>query len=168
METQAEYACHQEDLASAVSTANLAEPRAQASLRACPFLIKPTTLLLCRHGESVGNKSKRFQGCIDLPLSDMGRRQARCLADSLRRRNIAALCTSPLARARSTAETIASSVGVALKVDQRLTERHLGKLEGQRHEDVRMSSPEIWRAWKSYAPLPAHANAEPEEEVMEH
>lgn len=164
-ETRPEYGC-EEDLPSAVSIVNHPEPRPQASLKAWPFLTKPTTLLLCRHGESVGNKSKKFQGSIDLPLSEVGRRQARCLADCLRRRSVAALCTSPLARAHSTAETIASSLGVSLKVDQRLMERHLGSLQGQRHEDVRMASPDIWTAWKSYAPLPAYANAEPEEEVI--
>jgi len=165
-ETRPEHEC-ETDLPSAVASVSLPEPRPQASLRACPDLTKQTTLLLCRHGESVGNKSKRFQGCIDLPLSEVGRQQARCLAECLRRRNIAALCSSPLARAHATAETIASSLGVSLTVDQRLMERHLGRLQGQRHEDIRMASPDIWRAWKSYAPLPAYAKAEPEEKVIQ-
>lgn len=125
-----------------------------------------TTILLCRLCESAGNQSKRFRGTIDLPLSNVGVLQAHLLAAGIRQHNVAAVWTSPLARARSTAFAIASASGLEAKMEPRLTERNLGKLQGQSHADVRAGFPHVWTAWKSYAPLPPEIKAEPEEEVI--
>ena len=69
-------------------------------------------LLLARHGQSVSNAIRRFQGTQDVELSDLGARQAEALARVVRSRPVAAIYTSPLARARRTAEIAAAGTSV--------------------------------------------------------
>lgn len=133
-----------------------------------PLLGKPiTTIMLCRHGESVGNLKRQFQGTIDLPLSKRGHFQAQCMGNFLKPLGLTALWTSPQVRALETAKEISSILGVPLKQDVRLSERNLGKLQGRCHDDVKSSMPQVWRAWKEYAPLPADICAEPESTVVQ-
>ena len=64
-------------------------------------------ILLARHGETDDNRPPlRFQGQRDTPLNDTGRAQARALARRLRGEAVASLWSSPLARARETAEIL--------------------------------------------------------------
>jgi broad specificity phosphatase PhoE len=69
-------------------------------------------LLLARHGQSVSNAIRRFQGSQDVELSDLGVRQAEALARVVRSRPVTAIYTSPLARARRTAEIAAAGTDV--------------------------------------------------------
>ncbi|PYM73510.1 MAG: hypothetical protein DME10_09590 [Candidatus Rokuibacteriota bacterium] len=69
-------------------------------------------LLLARHGQSVSNAIRRFQGSQDVELSELGARQAEALARVLQSRPVAAVYTSPLARARRTAEIAAAGTNV--------------------------------------------------------
>jgi broad specificity phosphatase PhoE len=133
-----------------------------------PLLGKPiTTIMLCRHGESLGNLSKQFQGTIDLPLSSRGHVQAQCIGNFLKPLGLTALFTSPQKRASETAKEISAIVGVNWMKDARLSERNLGKLQGCRHDDVKSRMPHVWQAWKGYLPLPADIGAEPESTVIE-
>jgi len=61
-------------------------------------------LLLARHGESVWNAERRFQGRTDVALSARGRAQAEALGRALRGYRVAAAYVSPFRRARETAE----------------------------------------------------------------
>ena len=61
-------------------------------------------LLLARHGQSTWNSLRRFQGIADVPLSDVGRAQARALGHAVRRHRITRAYVSPLRRAVETAE----------------------------------------------------------------
>lgn len=126
-----------------------------------------TTVMLCRHGESVGNKERAFQGTIDLPLSEVGRLQARALGQALKSLDLAALWSSPLTRAFDTAREIATMVGLEAKADFRLSERYLGKLQDVTFAEVRRRWPETWAAWRGYMPLPPEINAEPRPGVVE-
>ena len=58
-----------------------------------------TTILLARHGESDWNRDRRWQGHADRPLTDLGREQARALADRLAT-ELDAVFSSDLERAR--------------------------------------------------------------------
>lgn len=91
-----------------------------------------------RHGESVGNAESRWQGQSDYPLTNMGRAQARALAErwKLEGTKFNLVISSPLTRAKETAEIIASTLGVALEFDPIWLERNIGEMEGLTAEEV--------------------------------
>src|SRR5947209_3265961 len=80
-------------------------------------------LLLARHGESVWNAEKRFQGHTDIALSARGRAQAEALGRALRGYKVAAAYVSPFRRARETAALALRESGVAPTVIEELRER---------------------------------------------
>ena len=65
---------------------------------------------LVRHGQTTWNEQGRFCGHTDIPLSTLGRKQARKLASHLQHRPIDAIYSSDLSRARETAEIIAQKL----------------------------------------------------------
>ncbi len=73
----------------------------------------PTRLVVVRHGHIEANSSAVWHGSTDSPLTELGRTQARQVADFVRDEfpNCSALYTSPLERARHTAEAIGRSLG---------------------------------------------------------
>jgi len=97
-------------------------------------------LLLVRHGETAWSRSHRHTGRTDVPLTPYGQRQAASLAPLLARREIAAAWTSPLVRARRTAEL----AGVVAQVDEDLVEWDNGELEGRTTADIRQARPGWW------------------------
>ncbi len=92
-----------------------------------------------RHGESIGNAESRWQGQSDYALTERGRAQARALAE--RWKSEAAkfdlIISSPLVRAKETAEIVASALGVKIELDPILLERNIGEMEGLTMEEVR-------------------------------
>lgn len=104
-------------------------------------------LLLARHGQSVSNAVRRFQGVQDVPLSELGRRQAEALADALRGRRIAAVYSSPLLRARHTAELAAAAVQAPLEYVDDLRELSLGEWEGCTVEEVQARPGNPYACW---------------------
>lgn len=92
---------------------------------------RPTELCLVRHGETAWNRDGRYQGTSDIPLNDLGHEQARLGAERLADEPWDAIVSSPLARAKSTAEAIAAATGldgIEFLVD--LQERAYGDAEG--------------------------------------
>ena len=89
-----------------------------------------TTILLTRHGETDWNRERRWQGHADPPLNDVGRRQARSLAESLTAKPIDALYSSDLSRARETAEIVGERIGLPVRLDPRLREVDVGEWSG--------------------------------------
>lgn len=89
-------------------------------------------LLICRHGESTADLPPTcIEGSADFPLSDLGRRQVAALAAWLGARyRPDRILTSPLMRARQTAEAVAAVTGVALEREPRLAERSTGRIAG--------------------------------------
>jgi broad specificity phosphatase PhoE len=89
-------------------------------------------LLLIRHGQSTANATGVWQGQMDFPLSEGGRRQARRVGKALAGERFDGLYSSPLGRALETAEIIAREAafpGPVVPVDG-LMERYGGLLEG--------------------------------------
>ncbi len=93
-------------------------------------------LLLIRHGESLANAEGRLQGHLDIPLSERGRRQAERLGERLAPLAVEALYTSPLLRAKETAEILSARLGLSLEERAALMERNVGELEGLSREEI--------------------------------
>ena len=107
-----------------------------------------TTTLLLRHGATPLSAERRFAGRGDIPLTDDGRRQAAAAAARLRERGgIDVIVTSPLRRARRTAEAVAEASGAPLVVDDDLVEADFGTWEGLSFAEASAKSPEEMTAW---------------------
>lgn len=114
----------------------------------------PRTLLLARHGETDWNRSQRLQGHTDIPLNDVGRRQAHNLADRLAGTAVAAFEASDLARAAETARIVGDALGVEPTLQPAWREIHLGDLEGEGSlETVRAQGELISAAARQEEPL---------------
>jgi broad specificity phosphatase PhoE len=112
---------------------------------------------LVRHGESISNVEERVQGQADVELSPLGRRQAAAVATWGRATLDAAtapdatweIWSSPLKRARHTAETIATSLGLPVHIDEELCELHAGVFQGHLWADLEARFPEAVARWRS-------------------
>ncbi|MCW2622724.1 MAG: histidine phosphatase family protein [Frankiales bacterium] len=105
-------------------------------------------LLLVRHGETTWSRSGQHTGRTDLPLTDLGELQATALATELAGRTYAAVLTSPLLRARRTAELS----GLSAEVDPDLAEWDYGDYEGQRTAEIRAERRDDWWVFTDGAP----------------
>ncbi len=106
-----------------------------------------TKLLLVRHGESEWNRLGRYAGQHDVPLSEQGKQQARRLAERLKSEPLAAIYTSPLQRARDTANAIAERRRVPVTVEPRLAEIHHGLWESLTAIEVEARFPAEYAQW---------------------
>jgi broad specificity phosphatase PhoE len=106
-----------------------------------------TTLLLVRHAESDWNVENRFQGLTDRPLTDLGREQAERLAGELATARVDAVYTSPLRRARATAEILARRHGLEPTVVADLREIDVGGWAGLSRAEVESRYPDGFRRW---------------------
>jgi phosphoserine phosphatase len=108
-------------------------------------------IILVRHGESEWNRLGIYQGQEDAPLSDLGLRQAEALANRLQHETIHAIYTSPLQRARRTAEAIARHhLNVPFVEDEAIMEIHHGLWQGLPATEVRERYPELLEEWRRY------------------
>jgi broad specificity phosphatase PhoE len=97
-------------------------------------------LVLVRHGQTDANARGLLQGHVDLPLSELGRRQAAALATIVPRD--ARIVASPLRRARETA----AALGDDVDVDERWIELDYGEFDGRPIGDL---PAEVWSAWRA-------------------
>jgi broad specificity phosphatase PhoE len=98
-----------------------------------------TTLLLVRHAETTDNASMRLSGWTDTDLSPRGENQVELLADHFNRHHghVEALFSSPLLRARRTAQAIGSLTGHSPILLDDLREMFFGELDGRPFEELR-------------------------------
>ena len=104
-------------------------------------------LLLARHGQSVSNAIRRFQGAQDVALSPLGMRQAEALGQAVSRRAIAHVYVSPFERARDTAAIALAGLGLPLTVVDDLRELSLGEWEGCTVEEIRTRPGDPYARW---------------------
>jgi broad specificity phosphatase PhoE len=88
-----------------------------------------------RHGETDWNAQGLSQGNVDIPLNPTGLAQARSAAARLRNRGIATIISSPLSRARVTAEIAGEVLSLPVQIDDDLREVRFGAQEGQPMSD---------------------------------
>jgi probable phosphoglycerate mutase len=99
-------------------------------------------LILIRHGESTGNADGLLLGRLDAPLTPRGLDQARSVGSVLG--GVARIVTSPLDRARQTAEAL--GLGVPIEVDARWIEVDYGEFDGQPLGAV---PSQVWEQWRT-------------------
>jgi ribonuclease H / adenosylcobalamin/alpha-ribazole phosphatase len=109
---------------------------------------RATKTLLLRHGQTALSTERRFAGRGDIPLTEVGERQAAEAGARLAARGgIDLIVTSPLQRARRTAEAVAEATGVALQVEDDLAETDFGKWEGLTFAEASERWPDELSAW---------------------
>jgi broad specificity phosphatase PhoE len=106
-------------------------------------------LLLIRHGETEWSRTMRHTGRTDVPLTEEGEAAARRAGEALAGREFALVLTSPMQRARRTAEL--AGLGGRAEVDDDLRERDYGKYEGVTTKEVRRTIPG-WDVWRDEVP----------------
>ena len=107
------------------------------------------TILLIRHGETAWNREKVFRGIHDVPLNDNGRTQAVLAARALAERRIDAAYTSPLSRARETAEIVLAPHGVPAIVHSGLIDFNYGDWTGVADAAVAAKWPREHAVWNT-------------------
>jgi broad specificity phosphatase PhoE len=106
-----------------------------------------TTVYLARHGESDWNAANRFQGHSDRPLTELGREQARALAEIVAVQNVEAIYSSPLERALETARIVADGTGLEVMTRDDLREVDTGSWSGLSRAEVKERFPEGFERW---------------------
>lgn len=104
---------------------------------------EPTRLLLIRHGETEANVADRWQGWSDAPLTQRGWRQIRRVAEALADKPLSVIYSSPLGRAKQTAQAIAEAHNLPVRVHDALKEYHVGDLEGMPNTEVQRQYGEL-------------------------
>lgn len=106
-------------------------------------------MILVRHGESVWNEGRRFQGQSDPALGPRGLAQAARVAERLQGSGtFAALYTSPLRRAAATAELIGEALGLPALPERDLQEIGLGEWEGRAAAEIQAGWGEAYLRWR--------------------
>ena len=115
-------------------------------------------IFLLRHGQTTANAQEVIQGPrIDAPLSELGQRQAASLGEALAGEPLAAVYSSPLVRARDTADALvrrhrrrdATARGqLAVQVVPELYEMDYGAFIGRSYADVRDEMDQVLDAWR--------------------
>ncbi len=105
-------------------------------------------IYLVRHAETTWNAEGRIQGTLDAPLSARGVRQARHLVEALRPVSLAALYSSPLARAQATAQPLSDAYGLPLQIVDDFREMNHGDWDGRLVEDLVATDGERLQMWR--------------------
>ncbi len=111
-------------------------------------------LLLIRHGQTTFNVERRLPGQLaGILLTDEGRRQAHRAAVALSALPLSAVMSSPLERARETAEIVARGWALPVRLDDRLKDTDVGRWSGQKIDEIDKSDP-AWRAFVAHPTEP--------------
>lgn len=108
-----------------------------------------TRFCVVRHGETAWNAEGRVQGQLDVPLSEVGLAQARAVAHALAGERFDALYSSDLARVRQTAAPAAARLGLEVRCDPALRERHYGLFQGLTYAQCRTERPADYARFKA-------------------
>lgn len=104
--------------------------------------MSPTRLILCRHGESEGNRDGRFGGHGHTPLTARGRAQAQATGLRLLHEGADAIYCSDLVRALQTAELIGQQLSITPRQTPALRERSVGVFTGLSFDEARVRYPD--------------------------
>ncbi len=105
------------------------------------------TVYIVRHCEAQGNLTKRFQGQIDHDITETGALQLKYLAKRFDDVHIDKIYSSPLVRARKTAQAVADTKGLPVILDDGLKELHVGMFENMLFEDFKKDHKQHCENW---------------------
>ena len=111
-----------------------------------------TLLCIVRHGETAWNAEGRVQGQLDVPLNAVGLTQARAVATALQGEQFSTIYSSDLQRVTQTAEPSARMLGLPVRLDPRLRERHYGMFQTLTYADVKRLHPDHYARFKAKDP----------------
>ena len=103
-------------------------------------------IYLVRHGQSEGNLKNLWYGSSDLPLTELGREQARLAGQKLREVSFAACYASPLSRALDTAKLVMEGRSEPLHIVPDLREQHMGLFEPKSVPEIKAEDPDFYQA----------------------
>ncbi len=126
-----------------------------------------TKIYLIRHCQSMGNIEHRFQGRYDADISPAGEKQLELLGLRFRNEPIDAIYTSPLKRARKTAEAIAKYHNIEIIQEPGLIEIDCGRMENLLLTEVAQQFPEVAVNWDRSPDLCQFPGGETMAEVYE-
>jgi broad specificity phosphatase PhoE len=106
-----------------------------------------TQIILVRHGETEWNVKEVFRGRIDIELNETGLKQAQLLAKYLSDIKIDAIYSSPLKRALTTAEIMASYHKLKVEIAPGLIDFDYGEWQGLPHQEVRDKYSRLYAQW---------------------
>lgn len=102
-------------------------------------------LVVIRHGETRANAEGRYLGALDMGLNETGWAQVDALAQALSKgAPFQRLLTSPLLRARQSADLISGALALPARIVPAFRERHVGVFEGLTQAEARSRYPELW------------------------
>jgi broad specificity phosphatase PhoE len=107
-----------------------------------------TRFILVRHGRTAWNREVRFRGREDLPLDEAGLEQAEAAGRRIAATwSVSAVYTSPLLRARQTAQAIAQNLGLAPQPLEGLLDLDYGRWQGLSPQEVEQRYGDLYPAW---------------------
>ena len=107
-------------------------------------------VIFMRHGEGVDDVEDRYGGWGDLPLSDKGREQVKESVEKVKKKKVDVILTSPLKRAKETAEIIGEGLGIEVKKLLYLKERNTyGLMSGEIKGEMKSNYPELYNAYEN-------------------
>lgn len=124
-----------------------------------------TEIILVRHGRTPWNKDKIFRGTFDIPHDEVGQEEARLAGEWLKNETIHAAYSSPLSRARDTAEAIARHHGLEVRELPGLIDLNYGDWQGLPLAEVKVRYADLYRQWETAPHTVRFPNGETLDEV---
>ena len=107
-----------------------------------------TSVYLIRHGQTAWNKEEIFRGRTDVPLNEIGLREAELAGEYLKDKEIHVIYSSPLSRAWETAQKIAQFHNLEVQPLNGIIDMSFGRWEGHPHQEIQKNDREIYRQWR--------------------
>ena len=94
-------------------------------------------IIFLRHGQAKNNTDRILAGRTEgVPLTDVGEQQAQHTAELLEHMNVSAIYSSPIQRAKHTAEIVGKHNSLDVTIDERLIELDMGKFTGMAYDEI--------------------------------
>jgi broad specificity phosphatase PhoE len=106
------------------------------------------SIYLVRHGQTAWNKEEIFRGRANVPLNEIGFREAELVGEYLKGMDIHVIYSSPLSRARETARIIAQVFNLKVQPLVGIIDMRFGRWEGHSLQEIRKNDGELYRQWR--------------------